>query len=59
MIKINEKKEEIILQKITHHTTRSGDTMNPNKKMTRICIYLMISVICVVCMIIGLALVAH
>ena len=26
------KKEDIILQKVTHHTIRSRDTMNPNKK---------------------------
>jgi hypothetical protein len=26
------KKKKTILQKATYHTTRSGDTMNPNKK---------------------------
>jgi hypothetical protein len=32
MEKINGKWEAIILQKTTHHTTRSGDTENSNKK---------------------------
>jgi len=32
--KINGKGEEIILEKTTHHTTRNGDTMNPNEKRT-------------------------
>jgi len=59
MKKINRKWEQIIVQKTTdhHHTTRSGDTMNPNKKKERICINLKISVISVICMVIGLALV--
>ena len=48
MKKINGKGEEIILQKSTHHTTRSGDTMNLNKKMARICINIKLSVIGVV-----------
>jgi hypothetical protein len=56
--KINEKGEEIILQKATHHTTRNGDTVNPNKKREKICINLKISVMGIVCMIIDLALVA-
>ena len=30
--KKNGKEKETILQKATYHTTRSGDTMNPNKK---------------------------
>jgi hypothetical protein len=59
MEKINEKEEEIILYKTTYHITKNGDTMNPNKKRTRICINFKISVIGVVCMVIGLALVAH
>jgi hypothetical protein len=36
MEKINGKGEEIILQKTTHHTIKSGDTMNPNKLRRRI-----------------------
>jgi hypothetical protein len=50
MKKINGKREKIILQKTTHHTTRNRDIMNPNKKRARICIDLKISVIDVVCM---------
>jgi len=34
MKKINGKGEEIIFENATHHTTRSGDTMNPNEKRT-------------------------
>jgi flagellar basal body rod protein FlgB len=58
MKKKNEKGEEIILQKATHHTTRNGNTVNPNKKRAKICKNLKISVMGMVCMVIGLALVA-
>jgi hypothetical protein len=57
MKKINGKREKIILQKTTHHTTRNRDTINPNKKRARICIDLKISVIDVVCMVNDLTLV--
>jgi hypothetical protein len=59
MKKKNEKGEEIILQKATHHTTRNGDTANSNKKRAKNCINLKISVMGMVCMVIGLALVAR
>jgi hypothetical protein len=59
MKKINGKGEEIILYKVTYHIIKNRDTINPDKKMTRICINFKISVIGVVCMVIGLALVAH
>jgi hypothetical protein len=50
--KINGKREEIIIQKATHNT-KNGDIMNP-KREERICMHLKISVMSVVCMIIGL-----
>lgn len=55
----NGKGEEITLQKVTHQTTRSGDIINPNKKRARSCINLKISVLSVVCMVIGFTLVAR
>jgi len=57
MEKINGKEEEIILQKATHHT-KSEDIMNPNRE-ERICMHMKISVMGVVCMVIGLMFVAR